>query len=137
VLPLLCCHPLCTYKSRRLRCRGHTPTHAFSEDMTLEPCCGTCRYADAGAYAGKFRALQQRALAAVRTRVSAVLRHASEQVHTMTHGGAVCTEDSGSTRILIPSQPGALPMQSLAACSIENHHIRGHLLLHTMVDHPP
>lgn len=37
------------------------------------------RYADAGAYAGKFRALQQRALAAVRMRVSAVLRHASEQ----------------------------------------------------------
>lgn len=44
------------------------------------PCQCACRYADAGAYAGKFRALQQRALSAVRSRVSAVLRHASEQV---------------------------------------------------------
>lgn len=41
---------------------------------------GDCRYADSATYGGKFRALQQRALSAVRARVYAVLRHACEQV---------------------------------------------------------
>lgn len=52
--------------------------------FAIEQALIACRYADSGAYAGKFRALQQRALAAVRTRVSAVLRHASEQVFAAT-----------------------------------------------------
>lgn len=45
------------------------------------------QYADSAAYAGKFRALQQRALSAVRARVSSVLRHAFEQVQMAVRQG--------------------------------------------------
>ncbi len=38
------------------------------------------QYADSAAYAGKFRQLQARAMAAVRAKVQQVLRHAMEQV---------------------------------------------------------
>ena len=38
------------------------------------------QYADSSAYSGKFRQLQQRALATMRTKVQQVLRQASEQV---------------------------------------------------------
>lgn len=38
------------------------------------------QYADSAAYAGKFRQLQARAMAAVRSKVQQVLRHAMEQV---------------------------------------------------------
>ena len=38
------------------------------------------QYADAAMYAGKFRQLQARALAAMRSKVQAVLRSAAEQV---------------------------------------------------------
>ena len=38
------------------------------------------QYADSSAYSGKFRQLQQRALATMRTKVQQVLQQASEQV---------------------------------------------------------
>ena len=38
------------------------------------------QYADAAAYAGRFRQLQARALATVRSKVQQVLRYAAEQV---------------------------------------------------------
>ena len=60
---------------RSLQCSFASNAKFHSLDLAA-----ACRYADAGAYAGKFRALQQRALSAVRSRVSSVLRHASEQV---------------------------------------------------------
>ena len=37
------------------------------------------QYADSAAYAGRFRALQARALSSLRSRVQSVLRHAAEQ----------------------------------------------------------
>ena len=40
------------------------------------------QYADSTAYAGKFRQLHARAMAAVRSKVQQVLRHATEQVST-------------------------------------------------------
>lgn len=43
--------------------------------MTANP-----QYADSGAYAGRFRQLQARALATVRSKVQQVLRYAAEQV---------------------------------------------------------
>ena len=38
------------------------------------------QYADASSYASKFRQLQQRAMATMRTKVAQVLQHASQQV---------------------------------------------------------
>ncbi len=40
------------------------------------------QYADSGAYAGRFRQLQARALATVRSKVQQVLRYAAEQVES-------------------------------------------------------
>ncbi len=44
------------------------------------------QYADSAAYAGKFRQLQARAMAAVRAKVQQVLRHAMEQVSSFFEG---------------------------------------------------
>jgi len=41
------------------------------------------QYADASSYASKFRQLQQRAMATMRTKVAQVLQHASEQVSSL------------------------------------------------------
>ena len=52
--------------------------------MLLLVCCryvsSNPQYADASSYASKFRQLQQRAMATMRTKVAQVLQHASEQV---------------------------------------------------------
>jgi hypothetical protein len=43
------------------------------------------QYADAAPYVGKFRALQQRAMGSIRTRVQGVLKQAVEQARHTTH----------------------------------------------------
>ena len=59
--------------------------------MLLLVCCryvsSNPQYADASSYASKFRQLQQRAMATMRTKVAQVLQHASEQVsyHSCTY----------------------------------------------------
>eukprot|EP00891_Asterochloris_glomerata_P005633 jgi/Astpho2/5633/e_gw1.00079.14.1_t len=54
------------------------------------------QYADSSAYSGKFRQLQQRALATMRTKVQQVLRQASEQVHPAANGSATPTANGQS-----------------------------------------
>ena len=46
------------------------------------------QYADAAPYVGKFRALQQRAMGSMRSRVQSVLRKAIEQVSVLVSGRA-------------------------------------------------
>ena len=46
------------------------------------------QYADAAPYVGKFRALQQRAMGSMRSRVQSVLRKAIEQVSVLVPGCA-------------------------------------------------
>ena len=51
------------------------------------------QYADASSYASKFRQLQQRAMATMRTKVAQVLQHASQQVthhHTCVMNSHTC-----------------------------------------------
>jgi len=59
---------------------------------------GNPQYADSAAYAGRFRALQARALASLRSRVQAVLRHAAEQARRPASGqapsGCICALSS-------------------------------------------
>lgn len=62
------------------------------------------QYADASSYASKFRQLQQRALATMRTKVAQVLQHASEQVMAALREGRTSTSGTANG--------GATPMAS-------------------------
>ena len=64
----------------------HQCSYAYLMDSLAECVCwsryvsSNPQYADASSYASKFRQLQQRAMATMRTKVAQVLQHASEQV---------------------------------------------------------
>ena len=68
----------------------------FTRCMSCRYVSNNPQYADAASYASKFRQLQQRAMATMRTKVAQVLQLASEQVSSQTiHCG-------GPTQITLP-----------------------------------
>ncbi|KAK9845860.1 hypothetical protein WJX81_004499 [Elliptochloris bilobata] len=69
------------------------------------------QYADSTAYAGRFRALQARALASLRSRVQIVLRHAAEQVQQAMREAR---SNSISRRASSSSEPGTPSAAAMA-----------------------
>eukprot|EP00884_Botryococcus_braunii_P022753 jgi/Botrbrau1/9161/Bobra.160_3s0033.1 len=69
------------------------------------------QYADSSSYAGKFRQLQSRALATIRSRVQQVLRHAAEQVQA----GIKEWKSNNSSGSLHGSASGGPPLPNGAA----------------------
>ncbi|KAL0022928.1 hypothetical protein WJX77_008565 [Trebouxia sp. C0004] len=77
------------------------------------------QYADASSYASKFRQLQQRAMATMRTKVAQVLQHASEQVM------AALREGRASTSGL--SNGNSMPMAATPRAATQRANGRGGL----------
>ncbi|KAL3152568.1 hypothetical protein ABBQ32_001593 [Trebouxia sp. C0010 RCD-2024] len=69
------------------------------------------QYADASSYASKFRQLQQRAMATMRTKVAQVLQHASEQVMAALREGRASTSGmaNGGSVPMAATPRGATP----------------------------